>query len=268
MLQSRFVTLFIHIPKTGGTSLYYALEKRLGKSKVFLDRSGGDYKLAQLSKEERSQLDFVQGHFDFGVHRYFDRSYRYITFLRDPIDRAISEYYFFKEQEPKLWIHDELVEKEYSLKEFMQSGLYTNVDNPQVRFLSGNQYAPFGECTTEMLEVAKQNLKNFSLVGLTEYFDESMAMLFEEMGLSNIYFIQLNKTIKRPSRESMDAETLAVIEEMTAYDKELYVFGKELFQEKREELGSDYEARLKSYRWKSKYYRTLIKIKNRILPVS
>jgi len=51
----------------------------------------------KLPPDASNSIRFIRGHFEFGVHKYLYRPYTYITMLRHPIERAISWYYFVKQ---------------------------------------------------------------------------------------------------------------------------------------------------------------------------
>ena len=39
-------------------------------------------------------MQVFKGHMPFGIHKRLPQDYTYITFLRDPIERVVSAYYF------------------------------------------------------------------------------------------------------------------------------------------------------------------------------
>ena len=43
------------------------------------------------------RIRYLSGHVPFGVHRVFDRPARYITVLRNPVERVVSSFYFQKQ---------------------------------------------------------------------------------------------------------------------------------------------------------------------------
>lgn len=44
----------------------------------------------KLKENERNQLKLLIGHVDYGIHKNFKEDSKYITFLRDPIERVLS----------------------------------------------------------------------------------------------------------------------------------------------------------------------------------
>lgn len=92
------ITFYMHIPKTGGTTLHDWLKQLYGPDGLLVwnpQRMWGLIRLRQELAEllaERPAVRAVAGHYPYGVHEVLgDREYRYVTFLRDPVDRWISE---------------------------------------------------------------------------------------------------------------------------------------------------------------------------------
>ncbi|MCX7417736.1 MAG: sulfotransferase family 2 domain-containing protein [Planctomycetia bacterium] len=91
------LTFYLHIPKTAGQTLHrwlnlvYGPEHTLGWDPQSFGLPEIQRELATLL-EERPDVQAVAGHFPYGVHEVLgDRPHRYVTFLRDPVDRWISE---------------------------------------------------------------------------------------------------------------------------------------------------------------------------------
>lgn len=95
--------IFPHIPKCFGTSLKTQLEQ--ADIRIFFDYDHPPHHAAYFQKacerrnRDYSLLDFgsfdlVFGHFP--IQRYCRPNYRYITLLRDPLERAVSQFFYLK----------------------------------------------------------------------------------------------------------------------------------------------------------------------------
>lgn len=88
----------IHLPKTGGRSFRAVLRNVYGEDKVFYverkDYNDTDRRLAGIIPP---QARVLHGHFRFkDVPALFkERGIPVVTWLRDPVERVVSNYYFF-----------------------------------------------------------------------------------------------------------------------------------------------------------------------------
>lgn len=185
-----------------------------------------------MSIYEKNFIKFFYGHIGFGIHRYLeDSNCKYITFLRNSIDRVISHYYFVL-RTPVHYLYNK-VYKKLSLTEYVSSRLTHELYNGQTRLLCCNNAQDLTFLEKERLditdlEIAKQNLENiFSIVGIVEEFDTSLILLKKQIGLKNIYY-KKNVTNKKV-KEYIDNDVLAIIKENNKLDLVLYQFAKELF---------------------------------------
>ena len=87
--------LFLHIPKTAGTTLRSIVDQNLGPVNVLTYYNQNS---RQLQDNLDAYLTFkpnfraIIGHFRFGFHKLLNRPSTYITFLRHPVARTISQY--------------------------------------------------------------------------------------------------------------------------------------------------------------------------------
>jgi hypothetical protein len=171
----------------------------------------------------------------FGIHRLLPQPSTYITFLRDPVERVISAYYFARNYllHPKhRWI------SKLSLEEYVRVSPNHNV---QCKYISGQPFVGdhhAGDCDERTLAAAKENLNNhFALVGLTERFDEGLAILKILFGWEIAKYAKFNVTKSRLKKTSLPASTVKLIAERNQYDVALYEYAVPIFDATRAKYG-------------------------------
>ncbi len=91
--------IFLHIPKTAGTTLNRIIEWQYNPLSIFtMDPyriRATPERLKQLPEARRRRLRMVRGHFYYGVHEYLPQGSTYITMLREPVARFLSSYYSY-----------------------------------------------------------------------------------------------------------------------------------------------------------------------------
>jgi hypothetical protein len=262
------VVLFLHIPKAAGQTLSQVIVRHFDPATVFaIGRPNSQFieKVKGLSDSEQAKIRLIKGHMPFGLHEYLLRPSTYITMLREPVDRAIS-YYYFALHTPDHYLHETLQSKRMSLREFVLNGLPTELDNGQTRLLSGiGNSVGVGECDLETLERAKQNLvSHFAVVGFAERFDETLLLLRSVFGWRNLYYARLNVTRNRPSKDAVDQETLEAIMRSNELDRHLYEWARERFEQELRRLGAPFQRELAAFRWQNAVYGRLLGYKLRL----
>jgi len=252
--------IHFHIPKNGGVTISRLFKMKLGfwPPSHLLHHSTvlGFYsihlseripKIQSLSERAKRRIRFVEGHAGFGLHEFLPQPSTYITMLRDPIDRAVSSY-FYQRQEGH-------IPQDVSFEQWIARDDPTRIwfsDNPQVRYLAGEKGrivdVPHGTCTEAMLELAKQRLHDhFALVGILEQFDASMILLRRLMGWRSCYYGRSNVTRQRKRVSEVPDATLGLIREHNELDLELYRFAKTRFQERIDAEGPSFQAELRQF---------------------
>lgn len=230
--RTKPLILFVHIPKTAGTTLGAILVRLYGRDHVFtchpdpkvLGVTPQDFK--QMPPEEQLQYQVMRGHFGFGIHKTFrEEPSTYITVLREPVDRAVSHYYYARGLTSH-YLHQKIVDENLSLQDYVTSGICLEMDNGQTRLLieKGGYTTPFGECPPEFLEQAKQNLReHFAVVGTSERFDETLVLAQTILKWSPpVYLSWLNVGRDRMKREQVPPDVVTAIQQCNALDMELY----------------------------------------------
>jgi len=114
----------------------------------------------------------------------------------------------------------------WSLEDFVRRSPRENV---QCKIIAGAEYAK--PCTAEICERAKENLgRYFSVVGLFERFEESLALMKLRFGWKLQRYSSFNVTRTRPRKADIPQSTLDLIAEKNSLDISLYNCAANLFE--------------------------------------
>jgi hypothetical protein len=213
--------IFLHLPKAAGTTLNrlieweYPLSQIYSIDPVFYRRSWTH--LQRLSKGRLRRTRIFKGHMLFGLHAILPQPATYITVLRDPVDRVLSSFYFMRSYKlhPLYW---RFKLGNWSLEDFVRR---SPRDNVQCKILAGAEYVK--PCTAEIYKIAKENLlQHFTVVGLSERFEESLALMKLRFGWKLQRYSSFNVTRTRPRKLDVPRSTLSLIEEKNSFDISLY----------------------------------------------
>ena len=268
--------IHFHIPKTAGTTLDSILRRNFPESAVvFLNVTINPQcvdEFKHLPEKRRREIRYLGGHMPFGLHEHLPHSSTYITLLRDPIDRVISEYYYVLETPGNVG-HDEVTSKGISLQDYVCNGVLPFAPNAQTRLISGVLWRDLltdsAPPTSNIVEIAKKNLgEHFLLVGLTGRFDESLILLKRNLGWRNqdILYVKHKVGRIRPTKDDIANDTLKIIEKYNELDMELYEFAKHNFEKLILEQGFSFKRELQTFRLYNKLYGSKFYSKVSLLP--
>jgi len=135
LLQSRVA--FLHIPKTGGTSLAHVLESAYTEEQIFPDRFG----VGRHPAKYLAGFRLFHGHYSLQDILLIPGRVQVVTVIREPRARLISQYRFHRSiiLEASAARHDPLVSKAaLPFEEYLQDPdvrRHPGVDNPVTRSL-------------------------------------------------------------------------------------------------------------------------------------
>jgi hypothetical protein len=220
--------VFIHVPKAGGTTLRSVLDRqyRGGLMEIKRDEiSSFAARWGRLAEGERAAIRCLWGHMPFGLHRVIGADAIYTTMVRDPVERVLSHYYYVR-GEPAHSLHQAVVAG-MTLEDYVTSGATIEVNDDQVRLLSGID-AGWDGVTGEMLRTAKANIdQHFPVVGIAERFDESLLLFKRVLGWPQVLYPRpLNVTTDRPAREAIPRAAMQAIEKHNTLDLALYEYAR------------------------------------------
>lgn len=235
--QNKFV--FTHVPKCAGSALSQSLLKGLYSSIISNSplTTGIDIRAAnkissaigldeqrvrevQLASFLESQKKvFITGHCyaNPSLVSEYCNDWNFITVLRDPVDRFVSEYVYntFKTEK---WKNNSLPFEEYIEEEesYFSSITYA-------RFFSGMTTREIFDSPTEAIERSVNNLNNFYKVGFLNNLNDWVAELNREFNGT----IEINRTNKSPnttvSQEIISsASNMKLVKKLCKIDIDIY----------------------------------------------
>lgn len=224
--------IYLHIPKTGGTSVNEIFKRAFGSQFVHVPMlADGRVALSpqetQTLVEQHATAKAMGGHpLRFPMPPVPNLTYEYVTVLRDPIERLVSFYFY----ERRIYQADPKHRSKLKLMDFIEALKPYDYGKSQCRWLDASQDA----------ERAKDVLRQFAAVGTTENFNGWLMLMRAKLGLPLTALIQprLNTTKHKPAREYFDAVTWPQVEEMLATDIAVYTFAQELFQQELAKQGA------------------------------
>ena len=163
---------FLHIRKTGGTSLRGIIEKFYDKELRCPILSSLHMRRVIKQSDQKNylnQFQFISGHY-YGIKQILDDSFTTITILRDPIDRTISEYnhMIYDEKDP---LHK--YAKGRNILECLEDPrLAIAMQNGQSRYFISNAGYDYDSIEDdEKIQISLDCLTNQCLFGFTELFN-------------------------------------------------------------------------------------------------
>ncbi len=209
---SKVELVSIHIPKTAGTSFIHSLKAQYGYQKVARLDSNDNRTRINKTLINKAYLyknpAVIHGHFSIDkLHSLFNIPAKtpIITWLRDPVERVISNYYYLCKR-----LEEELMEDKKGL----------NILSKMRRSLL--EYASDERNCNRMSKFLKgMEIEDFFFIGIVENYNQDIQELGQKLNWTNFEIVQHNKTGNN-NKPSIDKKTKDIIRSLNQKDQELY----------------------------------------------
>jgi hypothetical protein len=133
--------VFLHIPKTGGTTLHHHFAAHFAPDEIFPERFS---RLHRYTPEELGRYRYFSGHFNFDQIRTIPGPLFIVTVLRDPTERLLSSYYFWRRHKAEVVARRQLegpaIARAGPMVDFLRSThheVQDSINNTMTRYLAG-----------------------------------------------------------------------------------------------------------------------------------
>ena len=216
--RSEPLIAFVHIPKTAGgtvTSMFAGTFSRPAVKGAGNYLRSPDKTRTTVSRPRVARARVTVGPIPYGLLRgTIPPQTRYLTFLREPVDRLLSHYHRHVHR-PDISPEDRRdLERRgkptaASIEEALEMGL-PQLSNVATRLLCSDP-APPADLPDSALEEAKSNLTRFAFVGIQERFDESIVLLQRTLALDLVPSADRHVSVERPAVDEIPDERRALI---------------------------------------------------------
>jgi hypothetical protein len=243
--SERPAVVFVHLQKTGGTTLRDLLAAQFEEDRVC---PGPNLPIYSFSVAELGHYDFFAGHYELDSIRFIPRrNVRTLSLFREPCARLISWYRFHKSHPPYgahavnrfvQLANDLTAEEFFEAPEVRANQLVYN----HYLLSFGRSFAWFDHRRDSLsradldsaLQDAKRQIRTLTALGITERFAQSVRHICKTLDLPPPATVKaanvtddmqnLYSGFRRVDPVSMTPRLAAALEELTAYDQELYRF--------------------------------------------
>jgi len=261
--------IFLHVPKAAGSTLSRIIPRQYSAEKVHTISTTPSVRASiaafrDKSRKERRRIRCVVGHAPFGLHDALVGPTWYVTLLRDPIERVISNYYYVRRFSVHR-LHDTMHARGWSLREYVVESGNSALENGMTRQIAGHAK---GSVTDAMLDCAVAHVdEHFAVAGVVERFDASLLLMKRRLGWLSVYYHRRNVTKGRPGKADLPEETLRVIRSKNRFDLKLYRQVRSTLDAELEQIDLSLDRRVLQLECTAhEAYRTLRDTASRLLP--
>lgn len=219
--------IFDHLPKCGGSSLYFYLRGNYPMRKTFsidgFNSSESVHQFKKLPASRRHGYDFISGHGAHDLLKFVHSECLRITLFRDPIDRFISHFYYAK-RTPGHRDYAAIHEFELTLENYVESDISYFWRNCYTTHFSGLSVEDTEKHPEESVTRAVNAvLKQYDIIGFLDQFSSFSDKVYEQANLRHVYQNKkINVTLDRPRIQTIDPKTIGNIRNLNQLDIIMY----------------------------------------------
>jgi hypothetical protein len=255
--------VFLHIPKTAGTTLHHLLTPLFASNRICPERFNH---LHAYSPTELAPFQFYSGHFEYDSLKYIPRrKIKIITMLREPKARLMSLYNFYRAHDPEYVLKNKLpiptLAHRMSPIDFFRHPRVVRapgISNSMARaFFGGANFSKwdqtietpqprqvaFDRAPEAAMDIILRRLADMDFVGIQEDFERSVTLLFHTLDKAPPTKVDSRMTFEEVSqagagatgkfeKQALTPELAEVMIPLTCFDNIVYQRGRLTFEER------------------------------------
>ncbi|MBW6399510.1 sulfotransferase family protein [Roseomonas sp. HJA6] len=243
--------VFLHLPKTGGTTLHHHFSQAFAPEEICPERFS---RLDRFTTEELGRFRYFSGHFNYEQLRMIPGPLFTVTVMRDPVERILSTYYFWKRHRPEYVERQRLAgpaaaRSSGNLLDFLRNTtpeVLDAIDNTMSRYLAGHvnvapdhsyRFSAAGAgipmSELEIMHRASGNLMAMDVFGFTSNLVEvftRVALVFGMKRTSSLVRLNtrgdVNELLEPTTEEPITPDIRAELNRLTSVDREIFRLGR------------------------------------------
>ena len=246
--------VFLHHPKSGGTTLHHILLRAFDRDEVCPERFN---RLRRYPAGDLARYRFFSGHFDLPSVLLIPGRKKIVTMIREPVSRLISLYYFQRAHTQATIEKNKLdlarLANAYRMKDFFlapEVRRHPRINNALTRVLvdtvDGDRWEQDARLGTddinEYAQLALHELASLDAFGLMERYPESVQLICESLGLpvpSEIeprqvldVIMRVEPGLRKIDKEPVTDEIRGLIAGLVNTDQKIYAQAQLLFEQR------------------------------------
>lgn len=274
MCASNDLFVFVHIPKTAGMTFRKILDRQFPPEQIC--KIGPDFQdsINQLklpNEGQQARISCISGHIPYGIHHYFKkRSAHYVSFVRDPVDRAVSEFFYFRKRPELLPLIGFESSGSFTPQDYLHHLEKMGMGDFQTRILTGyggmidDVFPPYRKIPEELGNELLKNLHNrYAMIGTVALFDESLLLMQHQFCWRSVRYISRNVAPVDFEKIEVQQSIGDEIRRLNPLDCRLYQSTTARIATSITAQGREFARQLQNYRFMNRCYSWAWRIYNR-----